>query len=181
MKIFLLIQSLACVYSTLVNSFYPFLSEETREISSQDAEILMKTRSFIFQGSEILNLIPAISFSGWKTPNRAWIIIAGISDYHGQFKSFNEDAVQKVYKESNSHHIPLSSSGEITQLGKYQSLASEIHALRKINPLEFEDYVIVIKGLKEIPVDSKEYSIGLSLLEAEIVRFIEVNTIIKSV
>jgi hypothetical protein len=137
-------------------------------VSSLDAATLMKS-SFLDSGSDILNQIPPISYSNWK--KRGWIIVAGLEDSDGQFKTIEEDALFNVYQDSKDYitEVSLSASPQIPF--KYETLSSELTALRNINPYSLNNYVLVIKGFQEIPKDSKDFKIGLQLLEQELTRF----------
>ena len=109
MKLWFLSLFLSRVSSVLVNTFYPLVSQETLEISSFDASILLES-NFQHSGSEILNKIPKISYSNWKYSKRGWIIIAGIQDYNGQFKTRDEEILFKAFKDSRDFgvlEIPL--------------------------------------------------------------------------
>jgi hypothetical protein len=159
---------LGTVSSLLVNTFYPWESQEAKVLSSLDAATLMKS-SFLDSGSDILNQIPSLSFSNWK--KRGWIIIAGLDDSNGQFKTVEEDILFQVYQDSKDYipEISLSASPQIPF--KYETLSSELTALRNMNPYSLNNYVLVIKGFQEIPKDSNDFKIGLQLLEQELTRF----------
>jgi len=118
--------------------------------------------SFASTGSDILNEIPPLSFSNFK--KRGWIIVAGLDDSDGQFKSDNEDVLKQVYEETRDFLQVLSVGS--------RDLASELSFLKTLDPYSLNtQYLLVIKGLQDLDKDSNDYKIGKELLEQELKRF----------